>query len=429
MLSVSKTSLARRRVIIEFSVVTALIIAASCMYILKEFTTPLLYGIDGPYYIQVSSILMSGHLKYPDPPLSFYILTAFSVLLNDIIAGIKVGSVITTLLAAYAIYYIVRYITNPAGGLIASLFYLSSPMLIRMMFDLIKNAMGLTFLTFTLLFCYLAVHRHRLLYSVFAVVFAVLTGLTHILDFAVMYYTTLLLLVLTIVLNRKELKYVTPPFAASTVILALGFTYYSIMGGDPYKGVSFINMLLTQLQHLAITSYGVSAVAYPLAVGVAGVAFALTRKNPRAVSSRLIISASAILILLNVPIIPQQFLWRFNLMTAILAPLIIGVIIGSIGKLKHVLLITLILVGLMLPQMVGQIQSVRPSISLQEYNELKHVTSIAPNNTVFIVPDMRLKYWVETLAPNVVRSLKELPPNTPAILVIEKLRKHPPIPP
>ncbi len=130
MLTVANASLARRKVIIEFSVVTALVIAASCMYMLKEFTTPLLYGIDGPYYyIQVSSILMNGHLKYLDPPLSFYILTAYSVLLNDIFAGIKVGTVITTLLATYAIYYLVRYITSPAGGLIASLLYYSRPSL------------------------------------------------------------------------------------------------------------------------------------------------------------------------------------------------------------------------------------------------------------------------------------------------------------
>ncbi|MCD6428153.1 MAG: glycosyltransferase family 39 protein [Desulfurococcales archaeon] len=317
-------------------------------------------------FVQVTSILMSRHLRYLDPPLSFYILTVYSVLLNDIFAGIKVGSVITTLLATYAICYLVRYITNPAGGLAASLLYLFSPMLVRMMFDLIKNAMGLTFLAFTLLFCYLAAYRRRLLYSVFASVFAVLTGLTHILDFAIMYFTILLLLVLTIALSKKELKYVTSPFAASTVILVLGFTCYSIMGGDPCKGVSFINMLPKQLQHLVITSHSISAVAYPLAVGVAGVAFALTRKNTRAISNRLIISVSVILILLNIPLVPHQFLWRFNLMTAILAPLITGVIIGGIGKLKHVLLITLILMGLTLPQFVDQIQSIRPSISPEE---------------------------------------------------------------
>ncbi|MCD6428154.1 MAG: hypothetical protein J7L12_00885 [Desulfurococcales archaeon] len=39
-----------------------------------------------------------------------------------------------------------------------------------------------------------------------------------------------------------------------------------------------------------------------------------------------------------------------------------------------------------------------------------------------------MKYWVETLVPNVARSLKDLPPNFPAILVIEKLRRYPPLP-
>ncbi|RLG75045.1 MAG: hypothetical protein DRO14_05055 [Thermoprotei archaeon] len=70
-------------------------------------------------------------------------------------------------------------------------------MLIRMMFDLIKNAVRVAFLAFTPLFCYLTAYRRRLLYSVFASVFAVLTSLTYELDFAVMYFTVLLLLALS----------------------------------------------------------------------------------------------------------------------------------------------------------------------------------------------------------------------------------------
>jgi len=77
---------------------TVVFLASLAIYLAKEFSTPLLYGIDGPYYyIQVSHLLTEGFLKYSDPPLSFYILAAFSVMLKDVVSGVKVGSVFITL--------------------------------------------------------------------------------------------------------------------------------------------------------------------------------------------------------------------------------------------------------------------------------------------------------------------------------------------
>ncbi len=72
---------------LEAALVTLVSITSLTLYVIKQFSSPLLYGIDGPYYyIQISSILNSGVPKYPDPPLSFYILTAFSIILGDIYA-------------------------------------------------------------------------------------------------------------------------------------------------------------------------------------------------------------------------------------------------------------------------------------------------------------------------------------------------------
>lgn len=49
------------------------------LYILTRH--PLIYGIDGPYYlIQVRSLLESWHLEYGDPPLAFFIFTFFTLL-------------------------------------------------------------------------------------------------------------------------------------------------------------------------------------------------------------------------------------------------------------------------------------------------------------------------------------------------------------
>ena len=164
----------RRKRLAEVGIITLIFITAFYVYEVKEFSIPLLFGIDGPYYyVQVSSLLNSGSLKYPDPPLAFYILAFFSIIFNDIFIGVKVGSIFIVLLALYTIYYLVKEITNPIGGLVACLFYAFSPALVRMSFDLIKNAMGLTFLSFTLLFLYFTINRKKMMYSLLASIFVI----------------------------------------------------------------------------------------------------------------------------------------------------------------------------------------------------------------------------------------------------------------
>lgn len=91
---------------VEYLILTFLFVLSFTIYMSKEISSPLLFGIDGPYYyIQVSSILSNGCMKYPDPPLAFYILTLFALITHDIILGIKIGSVFMMLLSLYVIYF------------------------------------------------------------------------------------------------------------------------------------------------------------------------------------------------------------------------------------------------------------------------------------------------------------------------------------
>jgi hypothetical protein len=51
--------------------------------------------VDGQYYlIQVRSMLTNGGLVYGDPPLTFYLLSFFSLLFGDIIGLALQGSVV-----------------------------------------------------------------------------------------------------------------------------------------------------------------------------------------------------------------------------------------------------------------------------------------------------------------------------------------------
>jgi len=413
--------------IVEFATITAIIIVAFTVYIVKEFSTPLLYGIDGPYYyIQVSSILKCGHLKYPDPPLAFYILTCFSIILGDVTIGIKVGSVLVTLIAAYAVYYLVRKVTRTIGGLVAVLIFVFSPMLVRLSFDLIKNAMGLTFLLFTVLFYYLSLKRRSFVLSILSAYFIVLTGLTHVLDFAVA-YIVISLTSLTLINKRTDLKLTITPFLFGSTLLILGFLNPYIMGGDPYKGISFIRSLINNRAFMS-NVLELSKVIFPALLGIAGFITSIKLKN--AIDKRLLLTLSIILILLNLPIYPQQFLWRFNLMTVVFAPIILGVIVGGMKDLKVGLVLSLVVLGFVLPQFTSQIYMVKPSISLGEYYEIKQLVSKMPKDTVLVVPNTKLRYWIETLTSKVAKSVKDVPPRSRIIIVLEKTLKHKrPLPP
>ena len=82
------------------------------LYILTRH--PLIYGIDGPYYlIQVRSLLESGHLKYGDPPLAFFIFTFFTLLSGgDITLGIRIAVALFSALSAVPLYFWIKRVTH-----------------------------------------------------------------------------------------------------------------------------------------------------------------------------------------------------------------------------------------------------------------------------------------------------------------------------
>lgn len=165
--------------------------------------------------------------------MAFYTLTGFSLLTGDIMTGIKVGSMFVTLLGAFALYYLIRNMTNEIGGIAASIFYVANPWIIRMSMDLIKNAMGLIFLSFTLLFTYLSIKERSFKYLLLSSIFIVITELTHVLYFGVA-LAAVFLVAMFHVRDRGSLEPLSLPLAAALVLL-LGFTT-NVMRGDPYKG-------------------------------------------------------------------------------------------------------------------------------------------------------------------------------------------------
>ncbi len=77
------------------------------LWILTRY--PLIYGIDGAYYlIQVRGLLEGGFLTHGDPPLAFLIFSCLSALLGDITLGIRVGVAFFSAFSAYPLYLFVK---------------------------------------------------------------------------------------------------------------------------------------------------------------------------------------------------------------------------------------------------------------------------------------------------------------------------------
>ncbi len=258
-----------------------------------------------------------------------------------------------------------------------------------------------------------------------ASVFSVLTGLTHILDFAVAYAILLLLTITYIIKGKGEVKYLVMPLILSSALLASGFLVYEVMGGDSYKGISLVNEIIQGKFFEIKNPIEVSNVAFPLIIGALGI---ITSKSIliNDVDRRIIFTLSIILIVLNIPLIPRDFLWRFNLMSAILVPLILGVFIGTIKSVRHSVLTVLLIASLLTPQFITAISVLKPSITTEEYYELKHIAVKAPSNIVFVVPNTKIRYWLETLTQNVVKKPKDAKSGSLTILVVEKFRPVPP---
>ncbi len=407
--------------------VAAVVIIALAVYGLREFSSPLLYGIDGPYYqVQVASILRSGSMLYDDPPLAFYTLAGFSILLGDVVSGIKVGSLLITLLGAFAIYYLVRETSGEMGGMTAAVIYAFNPWMARMIMELMKNAMGLTFLSLTLLFALLSIRRGDLRLSTLSSVFMVLTGLTHILDFGVA-LAILLLMALLHREDRRSLRLLSLPILAALALLWLGFTT-DLMGGDPYKGVALLQEMTggsggAGVRHARGVNPMVLDALPPLLVAISGLILSLGLGSTSS-GRDLLIPSSAVLLALSFPLNPGNFLWRFVLMTAVLAPIIVGSALGRVGDPRVASALFLIVMGLLLPLTISKVNAARPSIPVEEYWELRDLVQGLRDGHTLVVPSPRLLYWVQTLDPGAVRSPRE--GSGAMVLIVKRQTSRPP---
>ena len=411
-----------------------------CFYVFRE---PLVYGIDGPYYlVQILYIEKYGTMYYGDPPLTFYILYAFYKLLGDPTLAVKSGTMLFTSLTAIPLYL---YFYNNTGrvevGFFASTAYLFSPHIVRLMGDFVKNTFGLFFLACYIYFFTKAYgSRGSRLYVVLALFFMVLTFTSHILAFGILMLYTILypttLLTLKISRNRRTI-YVAMLFVISMIILS---TVSYILSPFYFSDLNRIISYIRGIMHLhepstkpTVGSSPISLFAWPIltyfltpfmsiaSLTVLMIYWFLRRSvKPLALSSYIILP-----VLLN-PLSSSGVFFRFLLASILPLSYAIGYLVSEYAAKYRAIVLALLIISPTILLATQTASTWGPVITSREYDELlEAVNRIEEENAVVKTVGM-VRYWVEYVVGDPDKVLKGPIPKglkEPVYIIIFKKRK------
>ena len=380
--------------------------------------------IDGPYYlIQVRSLLTTGGLVYGDPPLTFYLLSLFSVLLGNIMLGVKVGAAFFSALSIVPAYFLMKRVGKGIfAGLTAMLFVIFSAPYIRMLSDFIKNAVGICWLFAFIYYLHdLALSGFKKSSLALATFFLVLTGLTHILDFGVALLFFVFYTVMVLILNVNRRSFLKAAGVITLVTCAFVFIASMFFGSlftDFSKVFSFISDLAVPkgndvqipspvpilgprppsatMDMSSVVGGWASILLFSL-----GAVLSLYVWKRREKEVLLLLSVTTVVdSIMCFPFTPTEWLSRFQLMIVVPTAIILSYGIAKIwsyrGDLKFVaIVLAVIILSFSVAQTMSVATSIRPTISDAGYLDLVNMKNQIPSDSIIAVSDYGIRYWVE----------------------------------
>lgn len=128
-----------------------------------------------------------------------------------------------------------------------------------------------------------------------------------------------------------------------------------------------------------------------LATGIAISTYELWRKKKE---TSAIATVTIIGILLSLPYIPQEWLWRFLLMEFVPIAFIIGYAASKMEKKITIAIFLLLSLSPFILQSVEASKTLRPTIREEDYIELERMSLKIPSNSV-VVTTFHIGYWVQ----------------------------------
>ena len=375
---------------------------ASIFYAIILFSNSLLYGIDGAYYlVQAKSIDIYGGLRYPDPPLVFYFFYLLSKLFNSYMVGIKVGLVLIVFLSSFPLYYVLKVNgVRESVAMFSVIIYYFSPGFLRLIGDFLKNFVGLLFVSSAILFLSIYIKRKDKKAFIVFLTFILLSALTHILCFFLSILFSYLYLIFS--LSRKKIKECLATLSILTAFLAVivftGIFFFRYYFSDIFKIESLINEMTNKVSRRFMPPLINQELAFGLPfllVYVVGFVLLFKAKSKR--TRPLLLSSIVIGILMMLPIIPGNFLWRFLIVEFFMGSLATGTSmeISSEKEIIAIVLLMLLLISYFIATQ-PRVMLLPRVINYRDYIDLKRLVKYIPRNSV-VVAITPANYWVEYL--------------------------------
>lgn len=367
-------------------------------------------SIDGPYYyVNVNSLLQSGTLTYPDPPLIFYLQAIFAIATGNTASGVILASAVFAAATSIAIYLLLIYLFNEqlpavAAGIVST-FAIEH---VNLAANLMKNSLGLLFVVGVIFFLQRALDSEKKAkWNIAgAVGLFVLTVLTHILDegIALLFIAFYLSFSLLFTERKRLLLKYSLIFFVCTAIAVTAFVVLPAYFGDFQKGIVFVSQVssstatsTSQSGPNGLRSVGLQDpfICIILAVGVGLSVYEAFRGDRKKLL--LLIAATISGILFMLPFLPADFAPRFQNMAFLPASIIVGY---SCIRLKRKELVSLAMVVLVLPVVIIGFQGVanlQPTISPEAYADFQKMSTLVntSNSTILLPATGPLSYWVQ----------------------------------
>jgi hypothetical protein len=384
-----------------FLLVTFLISFSSRLFFL--FQKSLAYGIDGAWYLlKTEEFLKNGFFADTSiPPLFFWISSTIAHF-TDTTSAVKITAALTSSFMVFTLYFLVKYLYKRKDiACLAVILTLFSFPFLRLIDDLLKNALAMVFVPLFLYFFLKA--SEKIIYLPLAFLTLVLIGGSHpvVLGFALLTLVIFLISEAGFFLKLSKKRFINFSIIIGTlVILGLPWLFRLLSSYSSYLASPEKSRFLADVSGF-VNDYGY---LFLLAFLGAIISFSF----PKGIEERDVYMVSWLLLcyLLSQPFLVSpspRLRWMAFLPIAILSAYFLIFILQRLGKLIGVIIIAVVLFTT-LNSYYSYGLSMRPIINPEEVTYFKELKRVLPDNSLVIAQHNGFEYWLEYLTEVEVRT-------------------------
>jgi hypothetical protein len=361
-----------------------------------NFSQELLIGNGGYYPLQVRTVLERGELAFTDMPFLFYLdaglvklITLFGIAQSDqlILYVVEFIDSISIPLILLPIYQLLKLTKNTKFSyhcVIISIYAVASFYTLQLTSTSQKNALGITFLFFTIAWLIKYLHFNKIKFLLTSILFLILTGLTHFGSF-----TFALLLGVLFFIFKYRRKALLP---ISILLLVGAGIIYSF---DTVRFERLLSVWKELFSHFPRSDQFISVIIYGTIAILAIRALQKYKSNFSDSEVVIISTLISLLIIVPFPIISPQFTHRLNVFLMIPQVILVLFFLPYItlrSKKVFSSLVGLITLGSLLFFLIIPRPSELNKEQLRDLNKLNRSIPV-PDHSV-VVSKHNLEFWV-----------------------------------